>query len=210
MNCENLSFPMNIKQSNKNGSCKMKCNLEVDYHTSKCVASNKGTYLSLSYDIIAVPPVKFNDVSVDVHEVRIYAPSLHRYHSSKEKGEMVILHKGNDMNLAICIPIKIDEDNESLLNEIVEKCASFLPNEDETSELNLSDYTLARFVPMNSPFVHYTGKIPFDCNVQYNVAVFGNRKQYISITSDNLKTLQTLIDSQDYDVKQDITYFVNE
>lgn len=210
MNCENSSFPINIKKSNKRGTCIKKCNLEVEYHTSKCVATNKGSFLSLSYDKVAIPPVKFNDVSVDVHEVRIYSPSLHTYHSSKEKGEMIILHKGNDMNLAICIPIKLDEDNESFLNEVVEECASFLPNEDETSELKLSDYTLAQFVPMNSPFLHYKCKIPFDCNVQYDAVVFGNKREFISINKESFKMLQSLIFSEKLQVHQNMNYFLNE
>ena len=50
---------------------------------------------------------------------------------------------------------------------------------DEKTSLSLTDYNLTHFVPFDSPFLHYTCNIPFDCSVVYNACVFGNKKQLV-------------------------------
>ena len=188
------SFPINIQTVNQKGNCSLGCKLECNYHNSTCSATNKGTYLHLSYDKVPLPPVKFNDTDLDVKEIRIYSPSLHLYEGNHEDAEMVILHHGNDEHMAICVPIKINDDStDNILNEIIETCSSLIPNTDEKTSLSLTDYNLTHFVPFDSPFLHYTCNIPFDCSVVYNACVFGNKKQYIPVSSTALFTLQTII-----------------
>jgi hypothetical protein len=210
MTCEGYQFPINLKLSNHRGNCSSNCKVECKYHNSSCIATNNGTYFSLSYDRVQIPPIKFNDVSLDVKEVRLYSPSLHKYEGIKEDGEMIILHKGNDMSVAICIPIKLNNDDKSsFLNEIIEKCGMYIQNEDETTTLNLSEYNLTNFIPMNSPFMNYSCNMPFDCNVIYDVIVFGNKNEYISINTENLNTIRACITSESYNNIEDMNYFVN-
>lgn len=210
MSCDNYNFPINIKTSNKSGGCSNNCKFECDYHNSTCVANNKGTYLSLSYDKINKPPVKYNDISLDVNEIRIYSPSLHKYEGIEQDGEMVIIHKGNDTNLAVCVPIKINNnDNNAIFNELLEECIRYVPDENNSSTLNLSDYNLNNFIPINSPFISYSSKLPFDCNVYYNVIVFGNKTQYISVSTENLDALRKTISQETYNIDNTMKYFVN-
>jgi len=204
------SFPMNIKATNQKGNCNIKCKLECNYHNSVCNVTNKDTYLSLSYDTVPVPPVKFNDVDLDVKEIRIYSPSLHQYEGNEEDAEMVILHKGNGEHMAVCVPIKINDDSsDNIINEIINKCSTLIPNEDETTTLTLTDYNLTHFVPMDSPFLHYACSIPFDCAVTYQACVFGNKQQYIPITSSNLFALKSIIREHGMTTYPDIPYFTN-
>jgi carbonic anhydrase len=209
MTCNNSIFPINIKESTKTGLCKIKCNFECDYHNSTCTATNKGSYIKLSYDIVKIPPARLNNVSLDVKEIRLYTPSLHSYEGVKMDGEMVIIHKGFDKSVALCIPIKINDEDESILNEIVDKCSSVIPNEDELTSLTLSDYNLANFVPTNTPFVHYMGNVPFDCGATYDIIAFGNRNEYISIGSIHLQLLQKIISPEPFPIIQNINFFLN-
>lgn len=209
MSCDNLSFPINIKQTNNQGTCQENCTFECDYHTSSCVATNKGTYLLLSYDTQHIPPVIYNNISLDVKEVRIYSPSLHTYEGNEEDGEMIILHKGPETNIAVCIPIKKNNDDDSSLNELIEQCGSIIPNKGEISNITMNDYNLNNLVPMNSPFIKYKCHIPFDCSVMYNAVVFGNKFEYIPINDTNLKTLNNMIRKELYTIHENVKYSVN-
>lgn len=210
MKCE-ATFPINVKSSNQLGSCKVKCDLQCDYYNSVCVATNKETYISLSYEERAVPPVTFNGTSLYINEVRIYSPSLHKFENVTTDGEICIIHKGFQKNLVICIPIRKNGSDENLLNEIVEQSSTVIPNNNETSDLNLSDYNLSNFVPLNTPFIHYQCKVPFDCGPMYDVVVFGNRTDYVPIGDTHLEILQKLIRPEEsYTPNDSMTYFVNE
>ena len=209
MNCNDSVFPINIKESNKTGLCKTKCNFECDYHNSACTATNKGSYIHLSYDVVKIPPAKLNDISLDVKEIRIYAPSLHSYEGVKMDGEMIIIHKGFGKSVALCIPIKINNDDDSILNEIVDKSSNVIPNEDEITALSLSDYNLANFVPLNTPFVHYTGNVPFDCGTTYHIIALGNKNEYISISSIHLQVLKNMIVEEPFPTVQSTNFYLN-
>ena len=210
MSCENVSFPIDINQVNNIQFCKTKCNLECNYHTSTCNATNKETYLSLSYDVTQIPPAIFNGNSLDVKEVRIYSPSLHTYESTRVDAEIVVIHHGFNTRLAICIPVRINDKETSLLDEIIDQCSSVVPNTDESNTLRLSDYTIDNFIDYNIPFLHYSGKVPFDCGSIYDIIVLGNRSQYVSVTAAGLEVLRKIIDPVTYHVQTGKTQFFNK
>ena len=210
MTC-NPTFPINIKVENSKGKCNTKCKLECKYHNSSCIAKNMEGYISLSYDQIPEPPIKYNDVSLDVKEIRIYSPSLHTYNGIHTDGEMLIIHKNHNTNLVVCIPIiKDDKNTNNNLNEIIEKCSSVIPNVNEESTLDLTDYNLSNFIPLNSLFFHYTCTVPFDCSQKYDAIVFGNVSEYISISLEKLEILRTIIAEEVYDVNNNAVFFMNE
>jgi len=210
MKCE-ATFPINIKASNQVGGCKVKCDLQCDYYNSSCVATNKQSYLSLSYDERAIPPITFNGTSLYVQEVRIYSPSLHKFESVTADGEICIIHKGFEKNLVVCIPIRKDDNHNSVLNEIVEQSSAVITNDNEVSRLDLSDYNLSNFVSLNTPFVHYQSKVPFDCGSLYDTIVLGNRNDYTPIGTVQFEILQKLIKPESsYVINEAMTYFVSE
>ena len=43
---------------------------------------------------------------MEVHEIRIYTPSLHTYDGVRAEAEMIIVHSGFGKNLLVCIPMK--------------------------------------------------------------------------------------------------------
>lgn len=210
MKCE-ATFPINIRASNQLGGCKVKCDLQCDYYNSGCVAKNKQSYISLSYDERAIPPVTFNGTSLYVNEVRIYSPSLHKFESVTADGEICIIHKGFEKNLVICIPVRKNDDHKSILNEIVGQSSAVIANDNEVSRLNLSDYNLSNFVSLNTPFIHYQSKVPFDCGALYDTIVLGNRTDYVAIGGVQLAILQKLVKPDTtYKINETMTYFVSE
>ncbi len=210
MSC-NPTFPINISSNNSKGRCNNTCKLECNYHNSSCTAVNKDSYISLSYDTIKSPPIKFNDISLDVKEIRIYSPSLHTYNGVYESGELIIIHKNYDTNLVICIPIKKNEDNlNEQLNDIIDKSSKVIANPNEIALLNVVDYNLNNFVPLNAPYFFYTCNVPFDCDAVYNAIVFGNFQHYIPISNEKLEILRQLITEESYNINtNDPVCFIN-
>lgn len=218
MNCE-TSFPINIKSEKNQGNCSSGCDLHINYHTSSCVASNKDNHLSLKYDIITQPPVIINNEGMDAYEVRIYSPSLNKFEGSSADAELIILHKSslnNRQGLAICIPIRendsmVNNSNKGLLTEIIDQSALYLPisnSPTENTQLQLSEFNLNQFIPIDQPFIHYRTTIPFiDCTLQH-ICVFGNRNDYIPIHSKSLKMLKGIISPHNYTSYHD-NYFIN-
>ena len=95
MSCPNATAPIDISLSKITGKCDYKCSFSFQYNNSSCIATNRGDYLSLSYDKSSSPPVLYNTAGYDVQEVRIYIPSLHSYNDSKTDGELIIVHTSN-------------------------------------------------------------------------------------------------------------------
>ena len=108
MSCPNATSPIDISISKITGNCALKCSYSFHYSNSSCIATNRGDYLSISYDKTSSPPVLYNATGYDVKEIRLYIPSLHYYNDSKTNGELVIVHtsKTGSVPLLVCIPIK--------------------------------------------------------------------------------------------------------
>ena len=113
MSCPTATAPIDINLSKISGKCDFKCKYSFKYNNSACVATNRGDYISLSYDKSSSPPVLYNSVGYDVQEVRMYAPSLHSYSGAKTDAELVIVHMSNSGSrpLLVCIPIKANNSN---------------------------------------------------------------------------------------------------
>ena len=210
MSCKNVNFPINVLIKNKLGECSKSCNLEFLYKPSSCVCTNKEYYLSFTYDKQQYPPVLFNNKYYDVTEIRLYTPSLNLYENNYSDGELLIIHKGvkdkND-NFLICLPIKINDSETSIMNDIIDRATTFVTNVDDVADLNVN-FNLNSFVPI-SPFVYFKGKVPFDCTQDYNICIFGNKKHYISVSSDKINSLKLIIKNQNYFINDGVRYKIN-
>lgn len=218
MNCE-TSFPINIKSNKNQGNCINACDLQINYHTSNCIAANKEDHLSLKYDVVTEPPVIINNEGMDAYEVRIYSPSLNKFEGQSADAEIIILHKsslGKQQGLAICIPIKVNDtasnkSDKGLITEIVDQCLLYLPSPNmprQNAQLKLSEFNLNQFIPMEQPFIHYRSTIPFiGCSLQH-ICVFGNKNDYVPIHSKTLTELKAIIKGHKYGSYHD-TYFIN-
>ena len=217
MNCD-TTFPINIKSDKNKGNCNIGCDLQVNYHTSSCIATNKEDHISLKYDTLSQPPVMINNEGMDAYEIRIYSPSLNKFEDSNADAEIIILHKSSlnkKQGLAICVPVRVNDSesskNKGLLTEIIDQSLLYLPSSNmprQSNTLKLSDFNLNHFIPMDQPFIHYRSSIPFvDCTLQH-ICVFGNKNDYVPIHTNTLRVLKSIISKHKHTPYHD-NYFIN-
>lgn len=205
MSCINSNSPIDINNKNIAGKCDLKCNYSFEYNTSACIATNKGDYISLSYDNTSNPPVIYNDSGYNVKEVRLYSPSIHSYNGELLDAELIIIHTSiTGLNpLLVCIPIKVndvDATDSAILSKIIKTISNNAPNEDETTNINIQNYTLNNFVP-NKPYFSYTANLMYQpCDSEINYIVFSPSQKYINISSTALNILQSITRRHKYSI----------
>jgi carbonic anhydrase len=215
MSCPTATAPIDISISNIKGKCSYKCSYSFHYNNSSCIATNRGDYLSLSYDKSSSPPVVYNATNYDVEEVRLYIPSLHSYSGSKSDGELIIVHSSNigATPLLVCVPIKSNNvsNNSSLLFQtIVDTVANNAPADGESTTVNATNYNLSDLVP-NKPFFSYTATEPYQpCASTVDYIVYIPLNGALDMMPDTLTKLESIISSHPYDIKKGPNLFYNE
>lgn len=218
MSCTSATAPMDIGLTAITGKCDLKCSYQFHYSNSSCVATNRGDYLSLSYDQTTSPPVLYNATNYHVQEIRIYTPSLHSYNGTRTDAELVVLHQSilGGSPLLVGVPIQRGMDSSSsvssvLFQTIVGTVASSAPAEGETTTISQS-INLDTLIP-KKPFFSYSATEPFQpCSGNMDYVVFSPLEGSLEMTPDTLATLQRIIQSHPYDVKPSGTVglFYNE
>jgi hypothetical protein len=152
---------INITQQNIYGNCDLKCSYNYKYTDSNSIATNKGVYLSLSYDKGTTSQVIFNNQKYYVSNINIYNKSLHKFDGNYVNSEIIIEHTpefGGDL-LFVCIPIIKSLNNSqasNILSEIIKIVSNNAPREGENVNLNIPTFNLSNVVP-KKPFYAYTG-----------------------------------------------------
>jgi carbonic anhydrase len=215
MSCPNATAPIDISMSKIKGNCEYKCSYSFHYNVSSCVATNRGDYISISYDKSTSPPVTYNSSAYNVDEIRLYIPSLHSYNGSKTNGELIIIHTSNigSNPLLVCIPIKSNNtSSESALffQTLIDTVANAAPSDGETTTVNISKFNLSSFVP-NKPFFSYSATEPYQpCSSSVEYIVFSPLQISLDMMPDTLTKLQNIIQSNPYDIKIGPSLFYNE
>jgi carbonic anhydrase len=215
MSCPNATAPIDISMSKITGKCDLKCSYSFNYNNSSCVATNRGDYISISYDKSTAPPVMYNATKYDVQEIRLYTPSLHSYNDSKTDGELIIVHSSNigARPLLVCIPIQSNNTSSEsalLFKTIIDKVSNSAPAEDESTTVNVQNFNLTNIVP-KKPFFSYSATEPYQpCSTSVDYIVFSPLQASLDIMSDTLSKLQSIIKSNPYDVKKGPNLFYNE
>lgn len=215
MSCLNATAPIDITMSKIKGNCDLKCSYSFSYNTSSCSATNRGDYLSISYDKSSSPPVLYNASGYDVKEIRLYIPSLHSYNNTKTDGELIIIHNSNTgaASLLVCIPIKTNNTSSvssSLFKNIVDTVASSAPSNGETTTINVPKFNLDLLVP-KKPFFTYSGTEPYQpCSENVDFIVFSPLDASLDMMPETYKKLDSIILKNLYDVKQGQHLFYNE
>jgi len=216
MSCQNNNSPIDININNISGKCDYKCNYNFYYNNSTTQATNRGDYISLTYDYKNSPQVIFNANSYNVKEIRIYYPSLHSYNSIKTDAEMIIIHTSNfnPKQLLVCVPIIISNSTSKateILDEIINTMSSSAVKEGETTTINVSDFNLNDFVP-KKPYYYYSGlELYQPCSSDTDYIVFDNSGQVINISSDSFNKMKSFIKSNSYVISSIKTnYYYNE
>ena len=153
--------PINISPQNVYGKCDLKCVYNFKYKESALTVKNNGVNISLTYDNSNVPPVLYNQEKYNVSQIIIFSPSLHLFNNSKVEGEIIVVHtpESGGQNLFVCVPITKSGDSttaSTLLTQVISGVATNAPAANETTNLNLSGFTLSKIIP-KSPFFSYSG-----------------------------------------------------
>ena len=215
MSCSNATAPIDISRENIAGKCDFKCEFSFHYNNSTCVATNRGDYISLSYETSSSPPVTYNSSAYDVKEVRIYSPSLHSFNGTKTDGEFIIIHNSASGSnpLFVCIPVKsgnFGETSSKNLTNIVQTVASNAPAEDEKTTVAISRFNLNAFVP-RKPFFSYTASEPFQpCSSGKIEYIVFSTDSAIGMPQKVIEALQKVISENSYDIKPSPGLFFNE
>ena len=206
MSCPNATAPIDISISKIVGKCDLKCSYSFHYSNSSCIATNRGDYISISYDKNSSPPVLYNATGFDVKEIRLYTPSLHSYNDSRTDGELIIVHTSNTgaKPLLVCIPIKSNNSSSVsalFFKTLIDTIASSAPSDGETTTVNIPKFNLDLLVP-KKPFFSYSASEPYQpCSEDVDYIVFGPLQGSLDMMPETLTKLQTIILSNPYDIK---------
>jgi len=215
MSCPNATAPIDISISKIVGKCDLKCSYSFHYSNSSCIATNRGDYISISYDKTSSPPVLYNATGFDVKEIRLYTPSLHSYNDSKTDGELVIVHTSNTgaKPLLVCIPIKSNNTSSVsalFFKTLIDTVASSAPSDGETTTVNIPKFNLDLLVP-RKPFFSYSATEPYQpCSENVDYIVFGPLQGSLDMMPETLTKLQSIILSNPYDIKKGPNLFYND
>lgn len=151
---------INISSKNVSGKCDLKCSYNFKYTECNLTAKNNGISIGLTCDNSKVSPVRYNNNKYSVQSISIYSPSIHTFNGSSAAAEIVIEHSpvSGGANLSVSIPIISSSESSTasnLLTEIIQSVSSNAPAQGETTNLNISGFTLQNIVP-NKPFYSYT------------------------------------------------------
>jgi carbonic anhydrase len=173
--------------------CDLKCAYNFTYSNSNSTAKNNGMSISLTYDHSSVPPVIYDSQKYTVAKINLYSPSLHLFNGERVKAEFVIEHvpmAGGD-TLYVCCPI-VQSNNMSvasgLLTQIIQNVSSNAPSNGNSTNLNLSGFTLQDIVPFK-PYYNYKGTTS---GLSGDYIVFDSLEA-ISLDESTLKTLSNII-----------------
>ena len=186
MNTQNI----NISRDNIQGKCDLKCSYNFKYTESNTTAKNEGVMISLTYDNSNVSPVMYNTQKYDVSKIQITCPSIHTFNGTTTDAEIIIEHipvKGGP-KLFVGIPVKSSSDSSTasnLISELIETVATNAPAQGDSTNLNMSGFTLENIVP-KKPFYSYSES-------KKSEWVIFDMLEAIPLNSSTLETLGSII-----------------
>lgn len=196
---------MNIEYNKKMISCDLKCKLIANYGNSTATIingiiskqSNESIQgISLGEYTSKDTTVKYNNISIDsTILVTILTPSIHLFNKQKTAAELVILHKGNGKNLAICIPIITNTSTNTLSSILTPHNLSTIPAKGDDTVVSI-DYNLNDYIKHYIPYYAYTGTLFFmgiDSECEYIVF---DKKNAISLDNKIIQTINLIINKK--------------
>jgi carbonic anhydrase len=181
---------INISPKNISGKCDLKCSYNFNYPESNSTAKNNGVMINLTPDNSSIPPVTYNTEKYTVSNIYITCPSVHTFNDTTVAAEIFIQHvpvKGGQ-NLNVGIPIVSSSESSTasnLITQIIQSVSTNAPSNGESTNLNISGFTLQNIVP-EKPFFSYTD------TGNTNWIVFP-MKDAIPLNSNTLTTLGQII-----------------
>ena len=182
---------INISPKNVEGKCDVKCSYQFNYPETNLTAKNNGVFISLTCDNSTNPPVVYNFEKYNVAKMLIVTPSVH---NETDNAEILIEHEPvqGGPKLFVCIPIKESSNTTTasgLITDIINDVSTNAPSEGETTNINISDFSLESIIP-KKPFFSYTGIDINNSDAEF--VVFGLIES-IPLSSDTLSSLSQII-----------------
>jgi carbonic anhydrase len=214
MSCPNANSPIDISQQNVAGKCDLKCDYNYKYPNSSCIATNRGDYISISYDTFSSSPVNYNSIDYNVKEIRIYHPSLHTFNQNKSVAELIIIHISNKGTnpLLVCIPLtenNTNSDSSKILTTIINNVSINAPSNGESATITMDNFSLNYFVS-TKPFFSYTAIQPYQpCVGNVDIIVFQPNVVNSYISTGSLNKLKKINQTNSYSTKKGPLLFYN-
>ena len=188
MSCDSATSPINVSM-NSSEKCSMKCAYSFNYPITNLTVVNEGEYYRFGPDPQAVPPVVYNNDKYVVQEMRLYAPSLHRYGGQQNTAELVIVHDNlsGGRGLLVCIPLIQNgpiTDASAIVDELIRTATQRAPAQGASGgTIPLPTFTFGKLVPYGKPFFSYQATLPYKpCTGSVNIVVL-SRDSAIGITA---------------------------
>jgi hypothetical protein len=186
--------PINIASKNISGKCDLKCEYLFLYEKTNLVAKNEGVMIVLTGDESNSTPVRFNKQKYRVGKIILVSPSIHLFNNVKTNAEILIVHTPilGGKPLIVCVPIIQSGDSSSatdVLTQIITAVSNNAPSQGETTNINISSFTLNTIVP-KKPFYAYMGP---DIHKSPAAFIVYGYLDAIPLTSDTLTTLSNII-----------------
>jgi carbonic anhydrase len=185
---------INISSQNIAGKCDVKCSYNFKYPETNLTAKNNGNMIRLTCDNTNTSPVTYNSEKYNVSNIIIIAPSIHIFNNEITNAEILIEHEplNGGSKLFVCIPM-IESSNtttaSNLITQIINYVASNAPRDGETTNINISNFTLDSVVP-KKPFFSYNGT---DINNSLSDFIVFGIIEAIPLSSDTLTSLKQII-----------------
>lgn len=212
MSCQGATSPINIG-TDHTATCKLKCDYTFAYNNSDTTATNKGGYISMTYDRASNPQVTYNTKKYNVQEVRLYQPSLHSYGGRKAAAEMIIFHTGNSGSLLVCVPVVASPGQTSsnaMFSMIMPRIKKYAARAGDSAQLGVDNFNLSDIVPIK-PFYSYQGTLPYTpCNGVHSFVVFDlNNGGMANMNGEDMTALQNMISTAPTRLATNTPYYYN-
>jgi hypothetical protein len=191
MNNNENNQNINISLKNVSGKCDLKCSYNFKYTESNLVAKNNDVFISLTYENNGAPPVLYNGQKYTVSGITLVSPSIHTFNNTKVAAELLIEHSpvSGGQTLTVGIPIiSSSETSEAsnFLTQIIQSVSATAPVKNDSTNLNISGFSLQKIVPIK-PFFSYT-----ETEKNADWIVYG-MLYAIPLSSTTITTLQQII-----------------
>lgn len=219
MSCINSNSPINISNTDNILNCSGKCDFKYNFLLSNIICTNRTNYLSIELSKKDKTMVDYSTNSssgsctleggkLNVNELRIYTPSLHKYNNVRAEAELIIDLKntmgGND--ILLCIPISNTSgtlpEASTQLNQIIDLMSSIGNTPNQGGNIPGLELNLNQFIS-NKGFYTYNGTMPYSpCNNCTIFIVYHLDNTSININDTILNKLQNIIQTSNFPIKQ--------
>ena len=210
MSCK-ATGPINIVHTDNR--CFGKCRLNYEFKKTQVIAENKGNYISIKlankdsivaeYSSANTPLCRNGEGSskLTVNELRIYAPSLHKFGTDQKNTDaelfIILNNSSGGRNLVICLPISTLNGTlpraSSDLTSIISYLGKVGNNEGSGGTVKGLNFDLNGFIPQKG-YYSYTGSLPWNaCEKCTDFIVYDKNDAVIGLNNLIMSSLLKLV-----------------